>query len=150
MPSALLAERQPRPAAYQRAGWPGLRELDACRQGHAGPMAGIGEGMLRRPGSLCLPLQSQGFQRCAGALPLVLSVHPRPCCTSPGPGAALGSAVAPTPELASAAEVTRGIPLGYADSGVSLVGTKGALSGTIHRPKAGCSASPPALVHSSN
>ena len=63
MPSALLAERQPRPAAYQRAGWPGLRELDACRQGHAGPMAGIGEGMLRRPGSLCLPLQSQGLQK---------------------------------------------------------------------------------------
>lgn len=133
MPSALLAEQQPRPAASRPPGRPGLWELGACRQGYSGHLAETGEGMLRRPGSLRQPLQSQSFQRCTWALPLVLSLHPRPCRKSPGPGAALGGALAPTQGLASAAapaEVTRGIPLGYRHSpggGIPLTGTEGAL-----------------------
>lgn len=92
----------------------------------------LGRGCSGDPGRSASPFRVS-FQRCTWALPLVLSLHPRPCRKSPGPGAALGGALAPTQGLASAAapaEVTRGIPLGYRHSpggGIPLTGTEGAL-----------------------
>lgn len=105
MPPALLAENE----ATSHCGsagqlpWP-TGAVGPRRQGHPGPSVGIGEGMSGRPWSPRLPLQSQIFHRSPRLFPL--SSH----FTSSGPGAALGGAPAAAP-----VEVTRGIPLGYAD-----------------------------------